>query len=192
MSVKRYKKHPNFMGKYLVLNANGGDRRVEDYDVLQGQQWARFVGMGFLVPFEDEEVTEAKAHRDPDPKVDTSDDPDVTPLTEGFTKEELYSVAQQVELDGRSSLDETELALALSKKLGSVEEVASQAEALKEAAKREEEAEAKDNSTKSPAGKAAKQQDKSKAGKTSTKADADKKADDDKSKADDKKSSKDK
>ena len=53
MSTPRFKKHKNWIGKDLTLHIGGGDRKIKDHDVLEGSQWAKFVGMGFLTQIAD-------------------------------------------------------------------------------------------------------------------------------------------
>ncbi len=54
MSTPRFKKAPGYMGKDLTIHIGGGDKKITDQAILQGPQWARYVGMGFLVQLKDE------------------------------------------------------------------------------------------------------------------------------------------
>ncbi|MCZ2111534.1 MAG: hypothetical protein LC118_18550 [Dehalococcoidia bacterium] len=62
MSTPKFKKARQWLGKDLTLHVGGGDRRILDKDILEGPQWARFVGMGFL-----QEVKEPAAAAQPKP-----------------------------------------------------------------------------------------------------------------------------
>jgi hypothetical protein len=48
MSTPKFKKAKQWIGKDLTLHVGGGDRKINDRDILEGPQWARFGGMGFL------------------------------------------------------------------------------------------------------------------------------------------------
>jgi hypothetical protein len=45
----RYKKHPSYVGKYLTIHVGGGDKRIGDFEILEGTQYDKFVGHGMLV-----------------------------------------------------------------------------------------------------------------------------------------------
>lgn len=49
----RFKKHPKWIGKDLTLMVGGGDRKIKDTDTLEGSQWAKFAGLGFLIQVKD-------------------------------------------------------------------------------------------------------------------------------------------
>lgn len=186
MSQPRFKKAPKWVGKHLTLNVGRADKTIGDHEILDGSKWARFVGMGFLVPFKEPEkkaatpapkapatppapkdpVDPGKAPADPS-KGKAASEEEVNGLIEKYTKAELYAVAGDVELKGRSSLNEAELAKALIEEMGGPDAVSLKADELKQAA--EVEANRQGSASKSPAAKAAAQQDASKAGKTSTK-----------------------
>lgn len=46
----RYRKPANLRGKLLTIYVNGGDRRIEDWEILEGPQWEQFVSLGLLEP----------------------------------------------------------------------------------------------------------------------------------------------
>ena len=65
----KFCKAPKYKGKYLSINVGGGDRRVEDNDVLEGPQYARFVQYGWLVQMKEADAPEATPEAAPAPKV---------------------------------------------------------------------------------------------------------------------------
>ena len=52
--MMKFQKAPAHMGKVLTLFVGNGDKRILDSDVLEGAYWQKFVGLGFLVPVDDE------------------------------------------------------------------------------------------------------------------------------------------
>lgn len=69
MSTPRFKKHKSWIGKDLTIHIGGGDRKIKDHDVLEGAQWAKFVGMGFLTQIaETPEAPKAAAQAAPAPQ----------------------------------------------------------------------------------------------------------------------------
>lgn len=50
MAEPRFVKAPAFRGKELTLYVGGGDKKIQDNVVYRGGKFAKFVGMGFLVP----------------------------------------------------------------------------------------------------------------------------------------------
>lgn len=49
----RFKKHEKWIGKDLTLMVGGGDKKIKDHEILEGSQWAKFAGMGFLTQIKD-------------------------------------------------------------------------------------------------------------------------------------------
>jgi len=50
--MRLFRKHPNYIGKYMTLYSCGADRTVQDGDVLEGDKWAKYVSEGMLVEIE--------------------------------------------------------------------------------------------------------------------------------------------
>lgn len=63
--AQKFKKHPNFMGKYMSLYVGGGDKVIGDHDILEGPQWGKYVGMGMLVPVVETPKVEVVTKKDP-------------------------------------------------------------------------------------------------------------------------------
>lgn len=57
----RFKKHANWIGKDLTLMVGGGDRKIKDTDILEGSQWAKFAGLGFLTQIKDSPTSPSPA-----------------------------------------------------------------------------------------------------------------------------------
>ena len=57
----RFKKHAKWIGKDLTLMVGGGDRKIKDTDILEGSQWAKFAGLGFLIQIKDSPEPSAPA-----------------------------------------------------------------------------------------------------------------------------------
>lgn len=86
MSTPKFKKHPKWIGKDLSIHINGGDKKIADHAVLEGPQWARFVGMGFLVQLPDEPAKAQAAPQAPAPaKAPPAAPPAPPPSKEGTT-----------------------------------------------------------------------------------------------------------
>jgi hypothetical protein len=85
----RFKKSPTFMGKYLSIYIGGGNKIVGDHEILEGEQWSKFVGLGMLVPVPDEapKAVAVKPHPKPapvvlpPPKVEPKAEPEQEPPT---------------------------------------------------------------------------------------------------------------
>lgn len=61
MSERKFKKAKAWMGKDLSLHVGGGDKKIFDNVVLVGAEYAKFVGLGFLVEIKDEAKNTASA-----------------------------------------------------------------------------------------------------------------------------------
>lgn len=193
--AEMYVKHPNYMGKQLSLHVGSGQRTIFDNEVLEGAAWARFVAGGFLRKCSPEEVEQVlkgrtatvkapqEAGATPEPEKKPEPPQVKTPasreeMLSAMTVEDLYHLAQEMDLSGRSSLKSDKDALM--KAILEQEEADAKAEAEKveaeakaqaesdkkaaEAKARKEVEEANKGTTKSPAAKV-----QPSAGKTSTK-----------------------
>jgi hypothetical protein len=50
--MRQFKKAPAYAGKPLSLYVHRGNRSIGDHEVLTGDEWAKFVQMGYLVELE--------------------------------------------------------------------------------------------------------------------------------------------
>lgn len=99
--MRKFKKAPKYIGKYLSIQAGSGSKIVKDNEILEGDKWAKFVDYGFLVEIlEPKKVflikpVEIKPAPAPEPKpkpveVDPEPEPEPEPKPEPETeKEEL-------------------------------------------------------------------------------------------------------
>jgi hypothetical protein len=108
--TQMYVKHPDYMGNNLALHVGSGQRTIFDNDILEGPKWAKFVGMGFLrqcTPEEVANVLKGRAGRAatkkaaaPATKAPTSRDA----MLLAMDADDLYKVAQEIDLPGRTKV----------------------------------------------------------------------------------------
>ena len=69
--MRKFKKAPELIGKYLDLQIGSKSKIIRDNEILTGNRWAKFVDHGFLVEIEEpkpEPKTEPKSEPEPKPK----------------------------------------------------------------------------------------------------------------------------